>query len=120
MTLQECYEKMQANYPDLCRRMGSPALAERFSVKFLKDTSYFALNEALEKKDWESAFRAAHTLKGVAANLSLTKVTEAASDITEDLRGGRPPEHPEYCIVLDRAYADATRCLKEFQESRGK
>ena len=35
-----------------------------------------------------AAFRAAHTLKGVAANMGLLRMQEAASALTEALRAG--------------------------------
>lgn len=45
-----------------------------------------ALYDALEQKDLEAAFQAAHGLKGVAANLALTPLLKPVSEITELLR----------------------------------
>ena len=45
------------------------------------------LTESLKEKDGECAFRAAHTLKGVCANLGLDRLYEADCELTEKLRG---------------------------------
>lgn len=114
MTIQECYEKMGGDYQGILERLGSQAMVERFAVKFLNDGSYEALMAALDQKDYENAFRAVHTLKGVAANLSLTRVQMAASDLTEELRGGKTLEHPELVTKLTEAYQVTVSALKEF------
>ena len=51
---------------------------------------YFArLGEALKAHDIQTAFDAAHTLKGVLANLGLTPMYNTAVEIVEPLRAGR-------------------------------
>lgn len=70
----------------LARFMGNEALCFRFLMKFAEDPSYDALCEALAQGDCESAFRASHTLKGVAGNLSLTALFDALSAQAELLR----------------------------------
>ena len=60
-------------------------------ARFLGDTEmYFdMLLESLEKKDYQEAFNAAHTLKGSAAALGLTPLYESVCKVVEDLRGLR-------------------------------
>lgn len=87
MTVQECYEHAGADYRDAMERLGSEALIGRFALKFLQDKSYAQLQEGMEQKDAEKAFRAAHTLKGVCANLGFTSLFQASSALTEQLRG---------------------------------
>ena len=65
MTVRECYEKMGANYDGVLSRLGNEMLIRKFVIKFLKDPSFQDLTAAIEKSDAESAFRAAHTLKGI-------------------------------------------------------
>ena len=72
MTTKECYEEIGSNYESVLVRFGSEALVKRFALKFLKDPSYAELSEALEARDAERAFRAAHTLKGVCLIWGLT------------------------------------------------
>ena len=70
MTMQECYEAIGGNYEAVLGRLHSEALIRRFALKFLEDQSYIQLKQALENKNYEDAFRGAHTLKGVCQNLS--------------------------------------------------
>ena len=87
MTTKECYEKIGSNYDSVLSRFGNEALVKRFALKFLKDPSYADLKEALEARDAERAFRAAHTLKGVCLNLGFDRLYETSAALTEDLRG---------------------------------
>lgn len=63
---------------------------ERMYVRILgmlfKDESLPALQKAVEEKNLEAAFQAAHTLKGVSGNLGLTSLYEAVCEIVEPLR----------------------------------
>ena len=51
------------------------------------------MKEALEKKDLNAAFDAAHALKGVLGNLSLTPLVEPTSEMTELLRAGKDEDY---------------------------
>lgn len=88
MTVKECYEMAGADFNDIMNRLGSEALVKRFAVKFLQDKNYEELKDAMEAKDAERAFRAAHTLKGICANLGFRELLQASSDLTEKLRSG--------------------------------
>lgn len=72
----------------LGRFMNNAPLFEKFLLKFLEDTSFAGLKAALEAENCEAAFHAAHTLKGVAGNLSLKALAQVVSQQTELLRGG--------------------------------
>ncbi|MBR1552947.1 MAG: Hpt domain-containing protein [Schwartzia sp.] len=56
--------------------------------KFLDDPAFAGLDEALKKKDADTAFRHAHTLKGLMANMGLTPLHDLAVQIVEPLRAG--------------------------------
>ena len=51
------------------------------------EKSFGRLEEALKENDLDAAFEAAHALKGVAGNLSLTPLYDDVAEITELLRG---------------------------------
>lgn len=72
----------------MARFMNNDALLERFLRKFKADPNYQQLLEAVKEKDNEKAFAAAHTLKGVAGNLSLSALQSRVSDQCELFRGG--------------------------------
>lgn len=87
MNIEECYKKLGGNYADVCSRLPSLSLVERFLGKFLEDKSFYALRESMGCADRKGAFLAAHTLKGVCANLGFTALKNSSSNLTEELRG---------------------------------
>ena len=60
---------------DAVRRfMGKEELMMKFLLRFGQDPNFGLLRQALEEGDTARAYEAAHTLKGVAGNLSLRVV----------------------------------------------
>ena len=90
MTLQEFYVQIGGSYADTVRRLCSESFVLRFVKKYPANPSFDELCEAVDRSDWESAFRAAHTLKGVAQNLGFDGLYRAAFALTEEMRGGKP------------------------------
>lgn len=86
MNLQECYEQLGGNYAEVKKRIPGDALVEKFLGKFLEDKSYESLCRQMENGDRQAAFLAVHTLKGVCANMSFTRLLGSVSRLTEALR----------------------------------
>ena len=86
MTIVECYQQLGGNLENVNTRLPSDSLIKRFIIKFLDDSSYSELCDALQKGQRDEAFRAAHTLKGVCANLGFDQLENSASALTELLR----------------------------------
>ena len=86
MTIQECYAALEGSYEEVLGRLYSEALVTKFVGKFLDDKSFQLLEDSLKAEDYEEAFRAAHTLKGVAQNLSFTRLYQSSHEMTEALR----------------------------------
>ncbi len=70
------------------RMLGSEALLERLLGKFPADPNFAALGEALAEGDAQRAVAAAHPLKGVCANPSMTGLHSLFARQVEALRGG--------------------------------
>ena len=87
MTIRECYDELGLDFDAVLSRLVNEKLVQKFALKFLDDPSFQNLKDALDSKDVETAFRAAHTLKGVCLNLGFDKLYQASSDLTEQLRG---------------------------------
>ena len=68
------------------RCMGNEAFYLKMVGMMIADNSIDKLKDALADNNLDTAFEAAHALNGVAANLSLTPLTEPAVEITELLR----------------------------------
>ncbi len=104
---EKCKSELQKNGADvksaLHSFMGKEEMYEKYLVKFLvEDPNYDNLMSSLESKNYEEAFRCAHTLKGVSINLGLLPFYEKVSRLTEILRGKEPEE-------VDTAAVDAIK-----------
>ena len=115
MTVKECYDAMGADYEDVCGRLRTDERIKKFVLKVLNDSSYTLLCTSLEERNIPEAFRAAHTLKGICQNLSLTKLYQSANEMAELLRN-----REEYSVdiepVLERVkqdYATTTDCIQK-------
>lgn len=86
MNIEECYELLGGNYAEVSTRLPSLGLMEKFIGKFLEDDSFDLLCRQMELGDRQAAFCAAHTLKGICANLSFTQLCDSVSCLTEELR----------------------------------
>ena len=122
MTIQECYQQLGGDFTNIETRLPSISLVTKFITKFLNDSSFSELCQALERGQREEAFRAAHTLKGVCANLCFDRLGASAGRLTELLRpeGSGIPEgaapllaevRRDYGLTVDaiRAHLDAER-----------
>lgn len=90
MNLKECYLAIGADYEDIMRRFKSEERVERFLKMFLNDKSFEILRGAIVDEQYEAAFRAVHTMKGICMNLSLTALYRSCVLLTENLRPGSP------------------------------
>lgn len=70
------------------RFMESEALYVRFLKELLNDANVVELKQAVDTEEWEIALRKAHNLKGVCANLGLTKLSADFAAIVSELRSG--------------------------------
>lgn len=81
---------------------------------FLRDygNAVTDLSRFIEKGDLDSARRLAHTLKGVAGNLSLTQVTEAVAPVHAALRVGRVDDSKDRLSILAEALNTAVHSIQ--------
>lgn len=86
MTIQECYQKLDGDFAQVEKRLSSENLVKRLITKFLDDGSFSQLRIAMEEGNRDKAFRAAHTLKGVSGNFSLSRLYSSVSRLAELLR----------------------------------
>ena len=70
----------------LGRCMGMESLYLRLVNMVPSEGNFAKLEEGLASRDWDKAFEAAHALKGVLGNLSLTPLYDPAVKLTELLR----------------------------------
>ena len=121
MTLQECYAALGGDYEDAKGRLRSDRLVQKFVLKFLSDGSYDLLCRSLEDGNREEAFRAAHTIKGVCANLGFSALLESSERLTEALRDGAPPQPGEEELIrrVGEDYQRTIQAIRAFQGALG-
>ena len=109
MKLNEFYMAVDGNYEDAMERLQNEMFVGKFLRMLPRDGSMMADGRA------NDAFRAAHTLKGIALNLSLTKLAAACSQLTEALRGADtiPQQARELLIPVRQEYARIRAALEE-------
>lgn len=120
MTTKECYEVMGANYEDVLGRLTMERLVKKFLYKFADAKDMEELKSSLAAKDYETAFRMAHNLKGVCANLSITRLGASSSALCEELRGGSYTDKVEPLLAQVLEDYDATMtAIGQLQASEG-
>lgn len=114
MTIKECYEAIGGDYEAVYQRMmKKEALVIKFAKKFLDDDSFKNLQENLDVGNIEEAFRAAHTLKGVAQNLAFDTLYKPSSELAEILRAGSTEGAGELMDKIEKEYEKTIAAISQ-------
>ena len=117
---REIFEVYGADYNStMARFMGKEAMYLKFLDMLFKDDNLEKLGTALEQQDYEAAFAAAHTLKGVVGNMGLTPLFNAVCAIVESLRKREVPE--DYNVLyqlIQTGFLQADEFRKKLKEGR--
>ena len=93
------------------RFMGNETLMVKFLLRFPGDENFPRLKKALAEGDAGAAFTAAHTLKGVAGNLSMEELFRQVSPLVEDLRSENLTAAAGRMPALEKTYARVLEAL---------
>ena len=122
MLLKECYDAFGGSYESVRQRIPRDETIEKFVMKFLSEPSFNNLCKSFENEQYDEAFRAAHSLKGVSINLSFDRLFESASNMTEFLRDSESREIDKEegkklleCVTRD--YNEVLEAVKKYAES---
>lgn len=88
MNIKDFYAVIKGDYNSVLSRFPNESFACNFIFKFSGDDSFSMLCDALSADDYENAFRAAHTLKGLCLNLGFSVLGASAGEMAEALRSG--------------------------------
>lgn len=78
---------------------------------FVKDSTMDALENAVAQEDWDSAFTAAHALKGLAGNLGFVPLFHTTGELVLLIRSGRIPEIADSLKHVKRCYVDVSSVI---------
>ena len=113
MKLSDFYAELGGSLSAVLARIPSEQMILKFVRMYKADPSFDQLLTASESADWPTAFRAAHTLKGVAQNLGLERLQRAASALAEHLRGPKPLTQPELLEAVKAEQAQVLQALDQ-------
>lgn len=101
------------------RFLGNFGLFSKFLYQFPEKPLFSELESAYKSGDVNGAFESAHTLKGVAGNLSLKLMTEPVSCVVEALRAGHLPTEEEWNELVT-AYNRTVDYIAEIRKENSK
>ena len=117
MTVKECYEVMKGDYDDVLSRLRTDERIKKFLIKVLSDPSFSQLCTAMDSENMEEAFRAAHTLKGLAVGMGFTALYDASYALTEALRpndSGAPSDPGQVRPLFDKTEEEYDKVLEAY------
>lgn len=100
MNVREFYEVTEGNYDEAMGRLLSEKRIAKYLHKLPETGDAEGMNVAFAASNWEDAFRFSHNLKGIALNLSITSLAEAAGDLCDTVRHGAPSS--DFNILLEK------------------
>ena len=73
----------------------------------------------MAEKNYEEAFRAAHTIKGMCQNLSFTRLLDSSSRLADALRHGWTPEADPLYEQVRADHLAVTSAIRAYQKDCG-
>jgi HPt (histidine-containing phosphotransfer) domain-containing protein len=81
---------MNGDYEGVKGRLLTDERIKKYLIKFSNATDYQQMVDAIEKDDYDLAFRMSHNLKGVSLNLGITQLQKTSEVLCEEYRNGKP------------------------------
>lgn len=105
-------QKYGIDYDDAIDRVGGNAdFYKKLAMKYLDDSHFADLCAAMEVKDFDEAYKAAHALKGVSGNLSLADLYKASGAVSDALYDGEYPSAEKLMPEVKAAHEKAVEGL---------
>ena len=122
MTLQELYRNIDADYDQAIKVLRMDKLVDKHIRRLTGNGVVDSLIEAGKTMDGTELFERAHAVKGVCANLGLTRLAEAASEIAEEYRPGNPrtlsdEEVKERIKKISEMYDRTAEGIRQYEEA---
>lgn len=113
LSMRECYELLGESYDSILQRLECDEEAVEPAIReFLHDEHFAEFVGAMNEHETQKAFRAAHTMKGIAANLGFEKLRCIFVEITEYLRKGDYDNAQQLLIPAVKEYTRIISILK--------
>lgn len=113
--IETLYQMAGGDYAGVIGRLRTNERVAKFVTMFADDTSYDNLVTNMAEQNWEEAFRAAHTLKGISRDMGFIDLSEYASDITEALRADEHERAQELLPSVQEEYQHVAEAIAAFR-----
>ena len=90
---------------------GNEALYKKLLKSFVAGNYFEIISEKIQNNNLEAAAQAAHTIKGVSANLSLKRVNELSAELEQQLKSGG--NYSETFSLLEEANKKTLELIEE-------
>jgi HPt (histidine-containing phosphotransfer) domain-containing protein len=109
---------MGADFEDVMSRLRKEERVKRFLLKIPDDQTFALLCDSMEKREMDEAFRAAHTLKGICQNMSLTPLSRSVTRLSDHLKENREysPELEPMLAQVKEDYAMVSEKIKQLPQ----
>ena len=97
----------------LGRCFGNEALYLRLTATIPAEANFDKLRDAISENDLDTAFEAAHALKGVLGNLSLTPLYDPIIEITELLRSRTQTDYQPLLTQIEEKREELGKLCEE-------
>ncbi len=112
MDLKTFYEVTGSDYNGTMNRLMKEDRIVKFLRMFAAQNDYASLKQDVEQKNYEKIFLDSHSLKGVAANLGLSRIADSSSDLCEATRNGAAPSGE----LLSELFAKVESAMELFEK----
>jgi HPt (histidine-containing phosphotransfer) domain-containing protein len=122
MTIQELYANIGGDYDQAIKVLRMDKLVDKHIRRLTANGVVERLIAAGDTMDATELFESSHAVKGVCANLGLTGLSGAASEISEEFRPGNPrtlsdEEVKERLGKISDMYARTAEGIRQYEES---
>ena len=118
MNLKDCYLKLGGEFDEVLGRLRREQTVQKFVYKFLDDKSFTLFEVSMEKKDYDEALRAVHTLKGICQNLSFTRLFESSNTTTTALKENDWNKATDMIPQLSEDYYQTINAIEEYRRAQ--
>lgn len=116
MDLKLFCEKLDIDYDSNLLKFGNnKMLYTRFLKKFLEDKTYIELEKYWNKEEYNEIEKAAHTLKGVSANLGISRLFKISDQLVKLIRMKEFGNLEETYEKLKREYKVTKEMINELE-----
>lgn len=95
------------------RFSSSEALYEKYLIRFISDDNFNNAIKAVNEDDYENAMIYLHTLKGVAANMGMKKLSVLSDEIVVMIRKGQNEDLFKFIRPLSDEYEHIVCAIKD-------